>query len=146
VSEQGLKTKFVLAVIGVAVIVVMGILLWAYWGNVDYSNKTKHETDSWGVIKDSKGDIMAIETTNPIIWNTLVNLKNNQTEMWIGGIVEEYGNYWGFRFRPATIVVAEITIEGAQSNIQGISEDLNYWINVWGKEAYVLSRVIETNP
>jgi hypothetical protein len=63
--------------------------------------------------------------------------------MWIGGIVEEYDNYWGFRFDPNTIIIAEITIEGAQSNIQGISNDLNYWINVWTKQAYVLAKVIE---
>ena len=63
--------------------------------------------------------------------------------MWIGGIVEEYDNYWGFRFRPDTIIIAEITIEGAQSNIQGISEDLNYWMNVWKKQAYVLAKVSE---
>jgi hypothetical protein len=140
-----MKRKLVLAAIGASVIVITGFLLLAYYGNIDYSYKTKHETDCWVVIKDSKGDIIAVETTNPAVWNTLVNLKNNQTEMWIGGIVEEYGNYWGFRFRPDTIVVAEITIEGAQSNIQGISEDLNYWINVWNKEAYVLSSVIEIN-
>jgi hypothetical protein len=65
--------------------------------------------------------------------------------MWIGGIVEKYDNYWVFRFRPDTIAVAEITIEGAQSTIQGINGDLNYWINVWSKETYVLSRVIEIN-
>jgi hypothetical protein len=140
-----MKRKLVLAAIGASVIVITGFLLLAYYGNIDYSYKTKHETDCWVVIKDSKGDIIAVETTNPAVWNTLVNLKNNQTEMWIGGIVEEYDNYWGFRFRPDTIVVAEITIEGAQSNIQGISEDLNYWINVWNKEAYVLSSVIEIN-
>jgi hypothetical protein len=140
-----MKSKFVLITIGVVVIVVMGFLLWAYYDNIEYSSKTKHVTDSWAVIKDSKRDIISVETTNPTVWNGLVNLKSNQTEMWIGGIVEEYDNYWGFRFRPDTIVVAEITIEGAQSNIRGISEDLNYWINVWSKEAYVLSNVIEIN-
>ncbi len=63
--------------------------------------------------------------------------------MWIGGIIELYNNKWGFRFKPDTIVVAQITIEGAQSNIQGISEDLDYWVNVWTKEAYVLANVVE---
>jgi len=140
-----MKRKLVAVVICFVIIVVTGFLLWTYYGNIDYSNKTKHETDSWAVIADSKGDIMAVETTSPIVWNNLVNLKNNQTQMWIGGIVEKYDNHWGFRFKPDTITVAEITIEGAQSNIQAISEDLNYWIDIWGKEAYVLSRVIEIN-
>ncbi len=63
--------------------------------------------------------------------------------MWIGGIIEEYNNKWAFRFKPDTIVVAQITIEGAQSNIQGISSDLNYWVNKWAKETYVLAKVTE---
>ena len=111
--------------------------------SIYYSEKTKHDTDTWAVIEDSKGDIIAIETTKHSVWDTIVNLHNNQTEIWIGGIVEEYDNHWGFRFRPDTTVIAEITIEGAQSTIQGISEDLNYWIITWGKEAYVFSKVVE---
>ena len=63
--------------------------------------------------------------------------------MWIGGVVEEYENKWGFRFKPETIVIAQITIEGAQSNIQGISDELDYWISVWAKEGYVLAKVAE---
>lgn len=124
-------------------VVVVSFAGWFYWKAIDYSAKTKHETELWTVIQDSKGDILAVETTDSVVWNTLVELGQNQTEMWIGGIVEEYTNYWGFRFMPDTIVVAEITIEGAQSNIQGVSEDLEYWINIWAKETYVLSRVIE---
>jgi hypothetical protein len=134
-----------LFLIGVAIITIMiiGISLWVYWGSVEFLDKTKHDTNTWAVIEDTKGDVIAVETAEPSVWDNLVNLRNNQTEMWIGGIVEEYGNYWGFRFRPDTIVIAEITIEGAQSNIQGISGDLNYWINTWAREAYVLSKVIE---
>jgi cell division protein FtsL len=104
-----------------------------------------HETDRWAVIQDSKGDIIAIETSNNEAWNTLSDLFQNQTEMWIGGIVEEYNNKWGFRFDPNTIIVAQFTIEGAQSYIQGISEDLDYWINTWGTYTYVFARVIEVN-
>jgi len=138
-----MKNKLVWVGIVVIIITIISFSAWLFWRSADYADKTKHEIDTWAVIKDSKGDIIAIETTNPSPWDTLVNLNNNQTEMWIGGIVEEYDNYWGFRFRPDTIVIAEITIEGAQSNIQGVSEDLEYWINTWAKETYVLSRVIE---
>ena len=114
-----------------------------YWINSDYSNKTKHETDRWAVIVDSKGDVIAVETSDSKVWDTLINLQVNQSEMWIGGSVEEYDNYWGFRFSPETIVIAQITIEGAQSNIQAISENLNYWINIWQKQAYVFAKVSE---
>jgi hypothetical protein len=138
-----MKNKLVLAVVVVIVVIIIGLSVLAYWRNGDQLGKTKHETDTWALIKDSKGDIMAIETIDPNVWDTLVNLRNNETEMWIGGIVEEYDNHWGFRFRPDTIIIAQITIEGAQSNIQGISGDLNYWINIWAKETYVLAKVIE---
>jgi hypothetical protein len=140
-----MKKNLVLVVVITIIVTTLSFSIWVYWGSVDYSNKTKHGTDSWAVIKDSKGDIIAVETTEPSVWDNLVNLRNNQTEMWIGGVVEEYDNYWGFRFRPDTIVIAEVTIEGAQSNIQGISGDLNYWINIWAKETYVLAKIIEIN-
>lgn len=136
-----MKTK--MFVIVAIIIVVIGFSVWAYYTETDYSEKTKHETNAWVVIEDSKGDIVAVETTSSVVWDVLVELHDNQTEIWIGGMVEEYNSYWGFRFKPDTIVIAQITIEGAQSNIQGISGDLNYWISVWAKEAYVFSKVIE---
>jgi hypothetical protein len=137
-----MKNKLILTGIIVFAVVIIGFFVWTYWG-MDSPSKTKHETNAWAVIKDPKEDIIAIETTNPSTWETLVNLRSNQTQMWIGGLVEEYANYWGFRFNPNTIVLAQITIEGAQSNIQGISGDLNYWINIWAKQAYVLAKVVE---
>ena len=137
-----MKKSLVLVVILILIITIC-FSIWVYWGSDGYSGKTNHETDSWAVIEDSKGDVIAVETAEPSVWDNLVNLRDNKTEMWIGGVVEEYGNYWGFRFRPDTVVIAEITIEGAQSNIQGISGDLNYWVNVWAKETYVLAKVIE---
>jgi hypothetical protein len=86
---------------------------------------------------------MAVETSKDEVWNTFVNLNQNKSEMWIGGIVEEYDNKWGYRFKQTTIIVAELTIEAAQTWIRGLSEDLDYWINTWAKETYVLVRVIE---
>lgn len=109
---------------------------------LDYLDKTVHETDIWAVITDSKGDVMAVETTNDEVWSILLDLRQNRTVMWIGGVVEVYNNKWGFHFKPETITIAQITIEGAQSTIQGISGDLNYWIN-WAKETYVLAKVLE---
>ena len=133
----------VLNVTSTLVIVIIAFLIFTYWINSDNSNKTKHETNRWAVITDSKDDIIAVETSDSNVWDTLTNLNTNQTEMWIGGIIEEYDNYWGFRFDPDTIVIAEVTIEGAQSNIRAISEDLNYWINIWQKQAYVFAEVAE---
>ena len=140
--RRTMKSKFILAGI-IVIILLAGYLIWTYVNHLDYLSKTQHEAGRWAVISDSKGDIIAVEATNDEIWNTLRSLHQNQTAMWIGGIIELYNNKWGFRFKPDTIVVAQITIEGAQSSIQGISEDLDYWVNVWTKEAYVLAKVVE---
>jgi hypothetical protein len=138
-----MKQKVLMAGALVLFSVAIGYSIWTYSNHLDYLDKTLHETDRWAVIMDTKRDIIAVETTNNEVWNTLVQLHQNQTLMWIGGVVEEYHNKWGFRFKPETITIAQITIEGAQSNIQGISGDLNYWRNIWRKETYVLANVIE---
>lgn len=132
-----------MVVLALFIMVISITAIWLYTNQMDYSEKTVHETNRWVVISDSRGDIIAVETNDQQIWNTIVDLNKNKTTMWIGGIVQLYGNKWGFRFNPNTIVIAEITIEGAQSNIIGISNDIDYWINTWAKETYVLAQVIE---
>ncbi len=132
-----------IALVCILATVIAAASIYSYMSYTDYLGKTTHETDRWAVITDSKGDIIAVETTSDTIWSQLVELHQNQTQMWIGGIVQEFNNTWRFHFKPNTIIVAQITIEGAQSNIKGISDDLDYWIHTWAREAYVLSRVTE---
>ena len=43
------------------------------------------------------------------------------------------------------MVIATITIEGAQSHIQDISGDLDYLINTWINVVYVMASEIETH-
>ena len=137
-----LKKNLVILVILILIIIITTLVLVSVNYN-SYLRKTKHESQRWVVIVDSHEDIIAVETSSQEVWDTLKALSLNQTEMWIGGILEKYDNYWGFRFGPDSIVVAEITIEGAQSNIQGISGDLNYWLNVWSRQVYVFASVSE---
>jgi hypothetical protein len=132
---------FLLVVMVLSIVVVYFVVV--SLDNAEYLSKTKHESDSWVVMIDSKDDVIAVETSDPNVWESFSGLYKNQTEMWIGGIIEEYDNFWGFRFNPDSIVVSEITIEGAQSNIKAISQDLNYWINIWGKQTYVYAKVQE---
>lgn len=138
-----MNRRTVLSVVVVVAVAMGGYSVWGYVDHLDYLSKTVHETDRWAVIVDSKGDIIAVETTSDEVWNQLVELHESNEERWIGGIVEEYSNKWGFRFRPDTIIIATITIEGAQSNIQGISADLEYWIDIWANVAYVWASVVE---
>jgi hypothetical protein len=57
------------------------------------------------------------------------------------GIVEECRNKWGFRFRPETVAIAEVTAEGLQATIQHIGENLDYWLDLG--LAYVDAEVTE---
>lgn len=111
------------------------------WNHLDYSSATRHDTNRWAVIRDVEGSLLAIETTDDAVWNQLVQLHQNGTEMWIGGAVERYDNKWGFRFNPETFIIAQFTIEGAQTTIRFLSEDIKYWINFG--IAYIGSTVIE---
>ena len=135
------KNLVVLSILVLAIIIASLVLVSV--NDASYLSKTKHESQRWVVIVDSHEDIVAVETSSQEVWDTLKALSLNQTEMWIGGLIEEYDNFWGFRFKPDSIVVAEITIEGAQSNIQGIGGDLDYWLNVWSRQVYVLAKVSE---
>ena len=110
---------------------------------MEYLSATKHDSGHWAVIQDIEGSILAIETTKNRVWDQLVQLHQNGTEMWIGGVVERYDNKWGFRFNPETIIIAQFTIEGAQTTIRFLSEDIEYWINFG--IAYIGSTVREIN-
>lgn len=119
-------------VVLIGAIIVLSAAVWA--------NET-NETNRWAVIEDINGDRMAVEPTSDNIWSELVQMYQNGTEMWVGGIVERYNNEWGFRFKPDTVTVAEVTAEGLQATIELISADIDYWENLgW---AYVSSRVVE---
>lgn len=89
------------------------------------------------LIEDINGDKIIVETVSDEIWHELVQLHDNGSERWIGGAVETYGNEWGFRFDPNTIMVAEYTIEMIQTTLSLIRGDLAYWLRsvavVWAK-------------
>ena len=136
------KNRIILAGIILIAVFIASYLVWDYMNYLDYFSIVAHDTDRWAVIMDSHGDIIAVETTEDEVWGTLVNIYQNRSEMWIGGIVEEYTNRWGFRFKPETIIIAEQTAEGAQTWIKGISEDLGYWINTY---TYILGKVVEVH-
>jgi FPC/CPF motif-containing protein YcgG len=133
-----MKQKHRIAVFVIAITVVaIGLV----WNHTEYLSTTKHDTNRWAVIQDVDGSMIAIETTDEALWNQLVQLQKNGTEMWIGGVVERYDNKWGFHFNPDTIIIAQFTIEGAQTTIHFLSEDIEYWINFGF--AYIGSKVIE---
>ena len=138
-EEMKLREKKRLFVAVAALIsVIASILVWNY---LDRLHALKHETDRWAVIEDVNGGCIAVEPTSDMVWEQLVQLYENKTVRWIGGIVEEYDNKWGFRFKPENITIAEVTAEGLQATIRYISENLDYWLELgW---AYVSARIAE---
>jgi len=133
------RLHMAVAVIIVVVVVILSVAVWANY--VDSLNAVKHETNRWAVIEDSNGDRMAVEPIDDHIWSELVQLNQNGTRMFVGGIVERYNNKWGFRFKPDSVRVAEVTAEGLQATMRDISENIDYWLNLgW---AYISAKVIE---
>ena len=132
-----MKQKFRILVV-IIILVVMSVVI---WNHLDYSSATKHDTNRWAVIRDVEGSMLAIETVDNAVWDKFVQLHQNGSEMWIGGVVERYDNKWGFRFKPDTIIIAQFTIEGAQTTIRFLSEDIEYWMNFG--ITYIGSTVIE---
>ena len=134
-----MRRLYVGVVAAAMVIIIAGVLVWNYF---DQLSALKHETDRWAVIQDVNGDRIAVETTSDTIWEQLVRLQENKTERFIGSILEEYDNKWGFRFKPENITIAEVTVEGMQATIRHISEDLDYWLEL-GLIVYVSATVAE---
>ncbi len=125
-------------------VVVVGVSAWASY--VDSLNAIKHETSRWAVIEDVNGDRMAVEPESDQIWAELVQLNQNGTRMFVGGIVERYDNKWGFCFKRDSVTIAqftaEFTTEGLQGTIEYISTHIDEWVGGWG---YVSSRVVEAH-
>jgi len=135
-----MKRWHVLVVVFLGLAAVLGAVIGSSY--VDWLNAVRHETNRWAVIQDVNGDRMAVEPVNNSTWAELVNLNQNGTRMFVGGIVERYNNKWGFRFKPDSVTVAQFTAEGLQGTIRYVSANLDDWLNGW---AYVSSLVVEVH-
>jgi len=129
----------VTVIVAVLVTIIVSFLVWNY---LDQLSALKHETDRWAAIQDVNGDRIAVEPTSDVVWEKLVQLHENKSELFVGSIIGEYGNKWGFHFKPENITIAEVTVEGMQATIRHISEDLDYWLGL-GLMVYVSATVTE---
>ena len=130
-------------IIAVAIVAVMAVAFSVifYWVlQSDYLNPIAHETDRWAVIEDANGDLLAVEPSDITVWDQLVQLNQNETTKWIGGLVQAFGGRWGFRFAPENITIADITTEGSQTTIRDLSNNFDYWVDT---QAYVSATVVE---
>lgn len=127
-------------------VVLVVALTTAGW--VHFLRAVADELPGMAIIEDLDGDRIAVEPASIETWGELVKLYYSEDKMWIGGTVEIFvfvrpdPNYpWGFRFKPESITVAEVTAEGLQTTIRAISEDVDYWISIG--QAYVFANVAE---
>jgi len=125
------------------IIIVVIVSIASYRAYLSSLNPVEHETDRWAVIEDINQDRIAVEPTDDQIWLELVELQQNGTRMYVGGIVERYNNRWGFRFKPDTITVAQFTAEALQATLRLISSDIDYRVNLG--YAYVGAKVVEVH-
>lgn len=135
-----MKRLHVVGIVVFLAVLALGVYWWMSYSNLMFA--LKHGTSRWAVIVDREGSRMAVEPVSDEVWERLVQLCENQSLRFVGGIVELYENKWGFRFKPENVTVAEFTAEGLQANIRYVGENLEYWLGGW---AYVSSRVAETH-
>jgi len=141
--QQLMKMKKVWVAVALLITVAVAALSVTIWTrHLEELSALKHDTDRWAVIQDVNGDRMAVEPTSGEVWSQLVQLSQNGSRRWVGGMVERYDNKWGFRFNPETVTVAEVTIEEAQATIKYISEHVDERLDKW---TYVSSRVAEVH-
>lgn len=141
-GEMVKKKKVVL--VGVIIVVMSAVVA----SGLSYFGAIPPETNNrLAVIEDEKGDRIGVEPISDEVWSKLVELFHSKEMRWIGGVVEEFINIkpdkyykWGFRFKPGTIVVAEVTAEGLQTTIRSISADIGYWLDIG--QAYVFAKVV----
>jgi hypothetical protein len=135
-----MKRLYLIGIVAFFAASTLGALLWMNYSDMMFA--LTHDTDRWAVILDTEGSRMAVEPVSDGVWEKLVQLHEDQSTRFVGGIVEQYENKWGFRFKPGNVTVAEFTAEGLQATIRYISENLEYWLDGW---AYVSSRVTEVH-
>ena len=136
-----IRSRLYAALLIATLVLLTGVAV--YWFYVNSQSQVEHKTDRWAVIEDVNRDQIAVEPTSDQVWSELVKLHQNETRMFVGGVVERHDNKWGFRFKPDTIVIAQFTAEGLQGTLQLISSDIDYWVNLG--YAYVDAKVVEVH-
>jgi ribosomal protein L18 len=135
-----MRKAVVAGLVSMVIAITVCSVAWIYYRQSP--DNSRHETTRWALIEDLHGDRLVVETASDEVWSQLVQLRQNGSRLWIGGIVERYDNSWGFRFKPKSLTVAEVTAEGSQATIRYISENLDQWLGRW---AYVAAKVTETH-
>ncbi|MFQ6013083.1 MAG: hypothetical protein ACE5LS_05510 [Thermoplasmata archaeon] len=99
------------------------------------------------LVEDPNGDRLEIrvDPSRQEAIDALMEMHVTGESKWVGGEIESFENEFGFRFKPNTIVVADLTAEGAQAVFyRTIQDDFAYW-QAFGA-VYVEGNVVFTPP
>jgi hypothetical protein len=99
------------------------------------------------LVEDPAGDRMGfqVDASRQEATDTLWEMHGTGEAKWVGGEIESFENEFGFRFKPDTIVVADVTAEGAQAVFyRAIQGDFAYW-QAFGV-VYIEGNVVFTPP
>jgi plastocyanin len=82
------------------------------------------------VVEDGNGDRMNIKvsSSNQEAFDALTSMVKTGETKWIGGKIQSFKNDYGFRFEPATVIVAEtVPQESDASQFKAVQKALDYW-------------------
>lgn len=137
-----------LVLVAVAVISALVIVMWK--NSTEGGESTNgEEPERWAMIEDEEGDRMAVVATRA--WAQLVEMNKSGTIKYVGGVIEEYDNEWGFRFNPNSTKVYSLTgyppgFSMPESTIREISQNLNAYLDPDRQVVpftYIKARVVE---
>ncbi len=95
------------------------------------------------IVEDPDGDQMFIRVSrgNLEAFDALTEMSMIGEEKWVGGEIQTAKNDFGFKFKPDTVVVSEITAEGLQAvKYKSIQEDIDYWTGLG--TVYISGKVV----
>jgi hypothetical protein len=83
-------------------------------------------------VRDVHAQVMTVRIADPTVAAQADQLLASGQQRWVTGRLRVgHGGFnqpWSWHLDPATIELAEVTIEACQTTIRGVEDDLDYWL------------------
>jgi len=130
---------------GLSVVLLISVIVVVFTSYLVLSNNSILFGESREfLVEDSDGGVMIIEVTpnKQEVIKILANMADSGDEKLVGGELERVRNRYSYRFKPETIVVADVIADGLQaSKYITIQKDFDYWQSL--KTVYIKGNVIK---